>query len=170
MNFSGLFYSPHLVEDFATYLIEEELEDFEDWNENDRLYYWLESTIYDFDKYLFHMDNTNDMALIKYIAENDCWDNGYMDFIVECMKDSDIGIQNCRTKLRITAFEIFIRYELKQEIEDKFNELKKERHTCDKCNHFEKDMDDIHYPENWTKKYPMGYKLCSDCVNEDEEE
>jgi len=167
MDFSGLFYTPHLVEDFATYLIQEELEDFEDWLEDNKLYYWLESKIYDFDKYLFHKDNTNDMALIKYVAEND-YGCGYMDYVIECMNDSDMSIQLTRSKLRIIAFEILVK-ELQQEIEEKFNELKKEKHTCDKCNHFEKDIDDIHYPENWTKKYPMGYKLCSDCVNEDEE-
>jgi len=121
---SGLFYTPQIVEDFATYLIQEELEDFEDWLEDNKLYYWLESKIYDFDKYLFHKDNTNDMALIKYVAEND-YGCGYMDYVIECMNDSDMSIQLTRSKLRIIAFEILVK-ELQQEIEEKFNELKKE--------------------------------------------
>ena len=167
MDFSGLFYTPPLVEDFAIYMIEEELEDFEDWLD-ENLYYWLESQIYDFDKYLFHKDNTNDMALIKYVFEND-YCGRYKNYLIECMNDSDMSIQITRSKLRIIAFEILIK-DSEKDIKNKFDELKKERHTCDKCNHFEEDEDNIFYPENWTKKYPMGYKLCSDCVNEDDEE
>jgi len=163
---SGLFHIPKIVEDFATYLIEQECDfDMED-EFNELLDMWLDGIIYDTDEYLFHKDKINDMALIKYIVNNDCYD--LAGCLFEIMNDEKMGIQLCRVRLRSWAFLTVIREELVMEIEKKFNELKKEKHTCDKCNHFEKDEDDIHYPENWTKKYPMGYKLCSDCVNEDD--
>ena len=165
---SGLFYTPQIVEDFATYLLENEFEGDMDDEFNELLDMWLDGIIYDTDEYLFHNDRTNDMALIKYIVNNDSM--GLADCLFELMKDDKMGIQLCRVRLRSWAFYTVIREELVIEIEKKFNKLKNEKHTCDKCNHFEKDEDDIHYPENWTKKYPMGYKLCSDCVNEDEEE
>lgn len=165
---SGLFYTPQIVEDFVVYLVENEFEGDMDDEFNELLDRWLDDIIYDTDEYLFHKDKTNDMALIKYIVDNDSM--GLADCLFEIMKDNKMGIQLCRIKLRSWAFYTVIREELTLEIEKKFNELKKERHTCDKCNHFEEDEDNIFYPENWTKKYPMGYKLCSDCVNEDDEE
>tara|TARA_R110001606_G_scaffold322478_2_gene469355 strand:- start:241 stop:744 length:504 start_codon:yes stop_codon:yes gene_type:complete len=167
MDFSGLFYYPNIIDDFVEYLVEEEFQGDMDDEFNELLHSWLSNIENDTDKYLYS-DNTSDVALIKYIANNDNYD--IMDCIIDHLKNNDISIQWSRIKITIMAIYTVIREELTQEIEEKFNELKKEKHTCDKCNHFEKDEDDIHYPENWTKKYPMGYKLCSDCVNEDDEE
>ena len=121
---SGLFYTPQIVEDFATYLLENEFEGDMDDEFNELLDWWLDSIIYDTDEYLFHKDKTNDMALIKYIVDNDSM--GLADCLFEIMKDNKMGIQLCRIKLRSWAFYTVIREELTLEIEEKFNELKKE--------------------------------------------
>ena len=125
---SGLFYTPQIVEDFATYLIEEEFTGFEDIEDNDEyntiLDRWLDNCRYDTDEYLFHKDKTNDMALMKYIADNDYF--GLMDCLIEYINDSKMEIQECRIKLTSFALYTVIREELTQEIEEKFNELKKE--------------------------------------------
>ena len=82
---SGLFYTPQIVEDFATYLLENEFEGDMDDEFNELLDMWLDGIIYDTDEYLFHNDRTNDMALIKYIVNNDSM--GLADCLFELMKD-----------------------------------------------------------------------------------
>jgi len=121
---SGLFYTPQIVEDFATYLVENEFEGDMDDEFNKLLDWWLDGIIYDTDEYLFHKDKTNDMALIKYVVNNDYYD--LAGCLIEEMNDEEIGIQLCRVKLRSYAFYTVIRQELTLEIEEKFNELKKE--------------------------------------------
>ena len=120
---SGLFYTPQIVEDFATYLLENEYQG--DYNDefNELLDMWLDDIIYDTDKYLFHKDKTNDMALIKYIVNNNCYD--LAGCLFELMNNEKMGIQLCRIRLRNYAFYTVIREELYGEIEEKFNKLKK---------------------------------------------
>jgi len=124
MDFSGLFYYPNIVDDFAEYLVEEEFQGDMDDEFNELLDSWLVNIVYNTDKYLYS-DNTSDVALIKYIANNDNYD--IMDCIVcELLKNNDVSIMWSRIKITIMAFYTVIREELTQEIEEKFNELKEE--------------------------------------------
>jgi len=124
MDFSGLFYYPNIVDDFAEYLVEEEFQGDMDDEFNELLDSWLVNIVYNTDKYLYS-DNTSDVALIKYIANNDNYD--IMDCIVcELLKNNDVSIQYSRIKITIMAIYTVIREELTQEIEEKFNELKEE--------------------------------------------
>ena len=121
---SGLFYFPNIVDDFAEYLVENEFEGDMDDEFNELLDSWLCDIVYNTDKYLYS-DNTSDVALIKYIANNDNYDI-MVCIIDELLKNNDVSIQYSRIKITIMAIYTVIREELTQEIEEKFNELKKE--------------------------------------------
>tara|TARA_R100001509_G_scaffold119586_2_gene73915 strand:+ start:596 stop:1000 length:405 start_codon:yes stop_codon:yes gene_type:complete len=128
LYYIGLFYTPPIVEHFARYLIEEEFEGFEDFEDDDEyntiLDRWLDNIRCDTDEYLYHKEKTNDMALMKYIADNDSF--GFMDCLMEYINDRTMNIIECSIKLRSFALYTVIREELQQEIEDMFNEMKKE--------------------------------------------
>mgnify|MGYP003647884213 FL=1 len=84
-NYDTLFLKNTIIEDFITYMIENEITDYEELgtpiDEFITNHYWSE-----LNKYFYDKDNTNDTALLMYIKYED---EDIFNSVVEYMNDTD---------------------------------------------------------------------------------